>query len=269
MGKLSSPIATATKQWLIGGIKVQLLTSALSLPVLIAWGLPISLMSIVGNLFATPFLMGNLMLSSLIFLTELMHLPNFFLYNTTEWVTCIWHYLLSLGNDAWLIGFEAPPLSFSIMLCCITTLSLWYVVHRYKFSVIWTSIMAMILCLGASSLYHYQSEHIIENISCIRRNNQKLVIDAGFFAHKTSYKSPARYRIKPLLYKNFGTNRIQRWHCTYAGARSLQALYVLLDEIKIDTITFGTIPKKQPPAWLKAWSNLAEKAKMYKTTIIE
>jgi hypothetical protein len=108
---------------------------------------------------------------------------------------------------------------------------------------------------------------MLEQISCIKRNNQKIVVDAGFFARKTSYKSPTRYRIKPLLYKNFGTNHIQRWHCTYAGTRSLRALCVLLDEIKIDTITFGIIPKKQPPPWLAAWGALDKKAKMLRTKI--
>lgn len=261
MGKFSPSITISAKKWLVSGIKVQLLTSALSLPILIAWGLPISLMGIAGNLLATPFLMGCLMLSSLIFLTEILNLPNFFLYPAIEYTTSFWHYLLSFGRDAWLIGFKAPPLSLSIIMCFIIAIGMWHSVHRYRFSIISTSIIAMAISLGVFSLYHYQSIHALEKISCIKRNNQKLVIDNGFFAHKTSYKSPARYQIKPLLYKNFGTNHIQRWHSTYGGTRSLKALYTLLEEIRIDTITFGVLPKKQSPAWLAAWQALDKRAK--------
>lgn len=261
MGKFSSSIVISSKQWLISGIKVQLLTSALSLPILVAWGLPISIMGIGGNLLATPFLMASLMLSSLIFLTEIFHLPNFLLYPAIEYITSFWHYLLSFGSNTWLIGFNAPPISLSIMMSFIIAVGMWYSVHRYKFSIILASIMAMAISLGVFSLYHYKSIHVFEKISCIKRNNQKLVIDYGFFAHKTSYKSPARYQIKPLLYKNFGTNHIQRWHCTYGGTRSLKALNTLLEEIKIDAITFGVLPKKQNSAWQEAWQALDNKTK--------
>ncbi len=251
---------TTLRRWAISGVRVQLLTTALSLPVLIAWGLPISIMSIVGNLLATPFLMGALLLCSLLFLTELIGFPNSMLYLATECLTIAWDWLLTLGCRSWLIGFSAPPLALSIILCSATAIGLWCAVHRYKIKIETASITVMVLCLSFCTLFKNQLDHGIEHISCIKRNNQRLVIDDGFFAFKTSYKSPVRYQIKPLLYKIFGTNHVHRWHCTYAGIRSLRALNEVLNEIRIDEISFGTSPKKQTPTWRLAWQALSEKS---------
>jgi hypothetical protein len=248
------------RRWAISGVRVQLLTTALSLPVLIAWGLPVSIMSIVGNLLATPFLMGALLLYSLLFLTELIGFPNKMLYLSTEYLTLAWDSLLNLGKGSWLIGFSAPPLAVSIILCSATAVGLWWAVHSYKIRIEIASIGVMVLCLGFCAIFKNQFDHGLEHISCIKRNNQRLVIDDGFFSFKTSYKSPVRYQIKPLLYKTFGTKHIHRWHSTCSGIRSLRALNEVLNQIRIDEISFGTNPKKKSPTWRLAWQALNEKA---------
>ncbi|MBM3886885.1 hypothetical protein FJ364_03045 [Candidatus Dependentiae bacterium] len=249
-------------------IKVQLLTAALSLPVLIAWGLPISIMSIVGNLVALPFLMLTLFLCSVLFLTELINIPNGWLSFLCEQVISLWHYLLSLGSPSWLIGFQAPSLLFSIVLMSLLSIGLWYAVHRYKIRIEIASVSGIALCIFASYFFQNNQIHSIERIHCINRTNKKTVIDDGFFRFKTSYRSPVRYQIKPLLYKVFGSNHIHRWHCIYAGVRSLRALQEILNEISIDEISFGYFPKKQTPAWLQAWKELNLKAEGCKTTIL-
>lgn len=256
------------RSWLLSGIKVQLLTAALSLPVLVAWGLPISIMSVVGNLLATPFLMGVLMLNSLLFLTELLSLPNASLYWATEKLTLAWHYLLSFGHEGWLIGFAAPPLAISLLLGTVTAVGLWYAVHKWRCSIIWASITTMLLYLGICLLFQQRYTHTLEHIHCINRKGRQFVIDDGFFTYKTSYKSPVRYRIKPLLFRVFGTNHIQRWHSAYAGVRTLRALSVVLDEISIQEISFGSAPTKPTPSWHKAWQELQEKALQKNTQLL-
>ncbi len=267
MGKFSPSVGAFARRWLIGGIKLQFLLSALSLPILIAWGLPLSIMSVVGNLLSTPFFMGVLMLSSLLFLTEMLHVPNSLLCWAIEHLTVIWHYLLNLSTNAWLIGFGAPPHGISFLLCAAIAWGLWYVSNRYKISIIWTSSVAMLLCFGMCFIFQYQFAHTLEHFSCIKRNGKRLVIDDGFFVHKTSYKSPTRYKIKPLLYKTFGSNHIYHWHCTYAGIRSLRALLVVLDDITIDEISFGVIPKYQNDVWRDALQALEEKCLATKTKL--
>lgn len=267
MGKFSPSVGASIRRWFVGGVKVQFLMSALSLPVLIAWGLPLSIMSLAGNLLSTPFLMGILMLSSLLFLTEILHIPNSILCWAIEHLTTIWHYLLGLSTNDWLIGFGAPPRTMSLILCAVTAAGMWFIVHRYKISIIWASTGAMFICFSISLLCQYQFAHTLEHFSCIKRNGNRLVIDDGFFAYKTSYKSPTRYKIKPLLYKTFGSNHVYRWHCTYAGVRSLRALLVVLDEIIIDEISFGVSPKYQNPTWGDAWKALEEKCLLKKTKL--
>ena len=250
MGKFP-PFIETMRRWVLGGIRLQFFAAALSLPILIAWGLPISVMSIAGNLFATPFLIATLLLSSLLFLTELAHLPNSLLYAATNWITDIWHWLLGFSTESWLIGFNAPPFTVSILLCIAVAGGLWVLVNRYKLGLEIASCITMAACIGICFVFKYRLNDDLEKIYCVTRHGQNRVIDSGFFARKTSYKSPARYRIKPQLYKVFGSSIVHQWHCTYAGTRSLRALAVLLDHISIKEISFGSLPKNSCPVGLQ------------------
>ena len=57
-------------------LQVQLFLSLASLPILVAWGIPFSLATVAGNFLFSPFLTLFLLLSSLIFFTELIFIPN-------------------------------------------------------------------------------------------------------------------------------------------------------------------------------------------------
>ena len=266
MGKFSAAFIKA-RYWIANAINVQLLTTALSLPILIIWGLPLSMMSIVGNLLATPFLMGVLFLCSLLFLTELIGLPNSMLYYLTDFLIAVWDKLLSFGKKSWLVGFSAPSLGVGILLCLVTVGGLWCLVRYGKISIAKASISMIIMCLAFCSFFQNDLSHGLEHIHCIKRHNKRMVVDDGFFRFKTSYKSPVRYQIKPLLYKVFGSIHIKRWHVTYAGIRSLRALCELLNEIRIDEITFDSVPKKQIGNWKTAWQELVNKGMLLKTKI--
>src|SRR3972149_9378673 len=102
-----------TTQWrqsLLKSIQLQLFISFISLPFLIGWGLPISLLTPVSTLIFGPFLTCFLLISSLIFFLELFYLPNGALIWCLEKVTSAWLACLSLEQRAWLIGFSKPPL---------------------------------------------------------------------------------------------------------------------------------------------------------------
>jgi hypothetical protein len=267
MGKFP-PFVENLRRWMLGGIRLQFFAAALSLPILIAWGLPISIMSIAGNLLATPFLIATLLLSSLLFLTELAHLPNGVLYTITNWIIDIWHWLLGFSSESWLIGFNAPPFTISIVLCAAVALGLWVLVNRYKLGLELAACITMASCIGLCFVFKHRINDDLEQIYCVTRQGQNRVIDSGFFARKTSYKSPARYRIKPQLYKVFGSSIVHQWHCSYAGTRSLRALVVLLDHIVIKQISFGALPKKQVPSWIAAWHELEAKCAQKETRIV-
>src|SRR3989339_1295099 len=106
-------------------IELQLLISIVVLPVLIAWGLPVSIMSILGNLIFTQLLTAFIFVSTLLFTTDLLGIPNYFIAQALELITNIWHYILSFGSAHWLVGF--PEWIFFIsLLCAIAACSLYY-----------------------------------------------------------------------------------------------------------------------------------------------
>ncbi len=86
-------------------IQIQLFITLMSLPVLMWWGLPFSLMSFVGNLIFSPIIVAFLTLSSLIFMTELASIPNYYLVWSLEKVTTVMTTLLSYGSKNWLVAF--------------------------------------------------------------------------------------------------------------------------------------------------------------------
>jgi len=112
---------TKIQRWFLRFIQVQLFITTISLPILLSWGLPISLLSPLGNLIFFPVLVLFLLLSSLVFFFEIIHIPNEWLIYCLEKVTLAWFSILSIGNGATaLIGFSKPPKLFLIALPLLT-----------------------------------------------------------------------------------------------------------------------------------------------------
>src|SRR5689334_21691276 len=86
-------------------LNVQLSLSLVTLPMLMAWGLPISIVTLVATPLFAPFLSLFLFLSSFIFCA--LHLglnPSFFVI-FLDWITDFWLFLLSFSSPDWLFGF--------------------------------------------------------------------------------------------------------------------------------------------------------------------
>lgn len=98
-------IRTALKKigpWIGKFLYLQLFISLIAFPLLLCWGLPISLLSPVGNLIFGPFLTVFLFLSSMLFFTELLYLPN-------GWIASV----LDTFTQSWLsLKHSRPPLAF-------------------------------------------------------------------------------------------------------------------------------------------------------------
>jgi hypothetical protein len=153
-------------QSLFKNIQLQLFISFISLPFLISWGLPISLVMPVSTLIFGPFLTCFLLISSLIFFLELLYIPNTLFIWCLEQVTNIWLACLNLEQRAWLVGFQKPPL---LILCCIPFIAL-ALVHSKKIITIpmRTGLLALLLITtcGALKLFPYAQYNAITKIPC-------------------------------------------------------------------------------------------------------
>lgn len=111
-------------QFLLRSIRIQLFLTLCSLPIFIYWGLPVSIISIIGNIIFTPFLMAFLTLSSIIYLTELCCIPNAYLIYILDIITNIWVSITSIIGDACLIVFAKTNIIFIILIPILALLIL-------------------------------------------------------------------------------------------------------------------------------------------------
>jgi hypothetical protein len=112
-------------RWLLRFITLQLFVSLMSLPLLVAWGLPLSLLSPFGNSLFNPLLTVFLILATLIFATELMYLPNQWLCWLLEKTNSLFVATSSYADSSWLVGIRQLPLP---ILFTIPIIGLWIII---------------------------------------------------------------------------------------------------------------------------------------------
>ena len=151
---------------LLKSVQLQLFISFISLPFLIGWGLPISLVMPISTLMFSPFLTCFLLVSSLIFFLELFYVPNTLFIWCLEQITTTWLACLNLEQRAWLIGFQKPPI---IILLCIPLVAL-ALMHSKKIITMTTrtSLLALLLVTtcGALKLFPYAHHTNVIAIAC-------------------------------------------------------------------------------------------------------
>jgi len=234
-----------TTQWgqsLLKSIQLQLFISFISLPFLIGWGLPISLLSPISTLAFGPFLTCFLLISSLIFFLELFYLPNDTLIWCLEIVTSAWMACLSLEQRAWLIAFAKPPV---IILICLPLIALAAVHYKHITSVkIRITLLSLLLVSSCATLKLFPYKYAtIETITCnngsitlIKHNNTLVMIDPAFMAARPSYESFISYTLLPELVQKTGRLQIDHLIVFKFNKRILDALQFLASKVTIKNI---------------------------------
>lgn len=258
------------KQFLLKALQTQLLLSIMSLPILVHWGLPISLMTIVGNLIFTPILTFMLILSSLIFFTELFYIPNNYLTNILNMLVYAWNNSLHLGNFDWMVGFAHPGILTLACIPIITMLSLkssWVKTLQQR-----VIIMSLLFALSCGGLWIYgklknpitleQKRFTVE----LNENKTLSFIDNGYFNTKATPDKALEFELKPYLTKKFGTPAIQNLTLNRPSKRSFLGALALCESYRIKEITvpyWRDIEDKK-----KAWAYGKLKRKAYNQGIL-
>jgi len=233
-------------QWFINALQAQCIALLTCLPILVTWGLPISLMSIIGNIIFTPFFACFLLISSLVFFTELFLIPNTLLIKTLSIVTACWQYLLSYGRKEWLIGF-IPPHPLILLAIPGATAYHFFWKRKQTYSLTQLSHLGFACVLTFSLLYaHTQlckldTSRIASNhagqFKCFFNNEQKLIfIDNGYFSKKRNVEKAVQYSIKPHLLKTFGTTHFAYIILSRVNGRSMSAAYNLALTCPVDAV---------------------------------
>ena len=232
---------TTVISYLTRFLYIQLFITLGSLPILISWGLPLSIMSPVGNLLFTPFLMLFLLLSSLIFFLELLHIPNALLIYFLEKTVTGWTSVLSLNSPTWLIGFSQPSIVFFIVLIVAT----FFIVHHKKLGQPSKGILcfSLLLILAFSYLKWHSNPPHTSQLECnkgvitlFHKNNQTIMIDPGVLGRRASTQSWIEYTLLSELNKAYGSTAIDHLIILQPGALAFEAVEFLCKQANVKNI---------------------------------
>lgn len=200
--------------WFLNFAQVQLFLTLISLPFLVAWGLPLSFMAPIGNIIFLPFLSAFLFVATLIFFFELLTIPNMFLIYILEKIISFWLYVMSFSSKTWLISFAKPSFLF---LVCIPLGALLILFKKKSTPYLKTlAFLGILLFFCACLKYPFSSsEQMILNVPCnkgeliiVRKNAHVSIIDPGYLGQSIASPTWIEFTLVPLLNQHFGSQTI-------------------------------------------------------------
>lgn len=231
--------ATALHRYL----QLHLFLTIVSLPFLVQWGLPISLLSPIGNCIFSPFLSAFLLISSLVFFTELCAIPNGLLLLVLEKITALWHWLLAIQPTTVFVGFYAPswPIIYVIPIGAIAVMH-----RRITRNDVQRSLALCMLLFGTLSCLHLgaQRKRIAQlgcnagTLTALRTCNGIIVVDPGVVAKTAGAESWVTHQAVPELIKATGALSVDTYVCFKPGARIFESLAILCTKMHVNRIIF-------------------------------
>ena len=232
------------KFWILKTLQMQFFLTIISLPILISWGLPVSLASTIGNIIFAPILTIFLFISSLIFFFELFGISNSILIYFLDQITSLWYGILSFGSHNWLLTF--PGASYVILILFPLTALL--VLQHKKLNNLKNSTICFALILLSAGVY-LKTLNITDSLETFENNNKKIIInyrdkkinliDHGALGRSSSPNSWLEYNLIPHLIKKFGHADIHNLEINNVNLRTIKAIECLSQKTKINKIAFN------------------------------
>lgn len=207
-------IVQRVKNGLLRFLQLQLYLNLCSLPILIAWGLPISLLTPLGNYIFNPFLVIFLLCSSVIFFFELLVIPNGWLIWCLEKIGALWIGVMPAASS-WLTGCIQLPWIILLVIPVLATCILFHKRTRsYGRSI--GCFLAMLCAIYGYSFYTTRTTTLVMHADCgkkgavtvIHDRGQLVVIDPGVIGGRSSAGSWLSYTLAPQVIKATGNARI-------------------------------------------------------------
>lgn len=201
-------------QWCARALQLQLFLTLFSLPILIAWGLPVSPMSPLGNLIFNPFLVLFLALCSCVFFAQLLHIPYSPCAYALNYVSDLWLNCMHYGDTRWLIGITRLP---TPVLFAVGIAPLGIIAWSKTRSLYRSLTCFVVLCLGLYGYTNYTqiSSCPVHTIPCgngeltlITTPTTTLLIDPGYLGSSATAASWIRYVLVPSITSTTGRTTI-------------------------------------------------------------
>jgi len=265
---MKEKILPRIKHWFLRFLQLQLVISLTLLLILPSWGLPMSILSPIGNMLYMPIFTVFLLLSSTIFFLEVLCVPNEFLIYILEKLTSVWIWLIPDFNNVFLIGFTKPPLLFLIIL----PIAIIIILTNKRIKTIQRSIVALFLLFILASTYLKiinKPCSFVKDIPCnngcvtfIYNKGNVALIDPGYIGSRVSAISWISYTLAPEIIKSCGKTNIDHLIIMQPGKITFDAIQVLLHSLKIKKlylVNFYGLLKRNTAISLYKLKELAQK----------
>lgn len=225
--------------WLLSAIELQLFITCVSMPILVHWGLPLSLMTVPGNLLFAPILTLFLLLSSIIFFAELLHIPNGLSIKFLEYLSFGWEWVMSHGSNSWLFGMPQFPVWITAMLCTapFIIICLRGLTQRTRIA-----LLALVISgsYGLSHGYLFFQHHAFTlaitpktEWRVMRHSNQTIIVDSMPHHTLKDPESIASYGIIQPLLKQCGDSSIDYLIITHPDMHTFKIIRALAEKTRI------------------------------------
>jgi len=195
---------------LITLIEMQLLIIAITLPILVYAGLPVSYMSIIGNIVLAPLFIGYFLVTSVVFIFEIMQLPNTTIIYIMEHLNQLIYWCVHVKSPS-LVAFHSPPWYVCILLG-ICVLILLHVkvktpLQRIAFFLAFFFLFPLYSYIWArqSPIIHFNKNS--NHFTVIKTSKGLIGIDHGMRI-RPSTLTWFKYHISPKLRKHYGTTAL-------------------------------------------------------------
>jgi len=251
-------IGVRVNRWLMRTIYIQLYLSLMSSPILIYWGLPVSLAAPIGNILFNPLLVVFLFFSSLLFFTELLHIPNSLFALILNYCTRFMDYCAGFGSREWLIGFARPMVILLLLIPIATLLVIHYRYNRKS----WRGVFALFfvsIAISVGLMYSTATKQLQEifcnggSLTLISTKSHTILIDPGFLGSRISSSSYVQYTLVPSIIKSAGTMTVDVLVILKINMATVAAIATMCQFITIHTIYLpqlqGTMNEKDAEQW--------------------
>ena len=248
---------------------LQLCISLISWPFLYYWGLPITPASLLGNLLFAPFLLIVLLLSSVLFLCELLLLPHW-PAPLLELCTSLWWYTLTTSNKSWIFFFAHPPQWWIHLIPIITVILLCIRMKRLlriKLYIILMILSGIILprTKGTSftTLNYFDKE-----LTLLQSGTNGILIDEDIvLGRRLSAQKQITFTLIPHLTKKGITDLTII--ISKPSIMVFKALSTLVESFPVHTIYLPSFTGTLKNTGWYSWEKLLKKAQQHETTLIQ
>lgn len=231
-----------------------------SLPIMLAWGLPISYLSPLGNFIFNPLIFVFLFLSSAIFFCEIAYIPHGIVNWLLEQTTKLWQWMLTFHGPNPLCALSTPPFFLLLALAAAPFIIFMHpAIRSIKRRLLWLMIITGIAMISIRITTRQHPVTILEchggSVTLMQYDHANIIIDPGCIGKRISAPSWVAYTLVPALAKHTGKLTIDHLILLKPGIRLFEALRPLCDTVQVRNIyvpyLYGTMPPSLGATWGK------------------